>query len=293
MWREARPEGMNVIGLLSAALQQLPLLAVAAAFLALFWPTFGWMAERFNAPDSFYSHGWLVPLASAWLVWQRRGTLARLALRPAYGGLLLLVPAVILHLLAVWSRLHVVSGLMVIAAVSGLVWTCWGRDALRSLRFPLAFLLFMVPLPGILLIGISFHLKLAAASLATTLLQLAGIPAAQEGSIIRLPHLTMLVDETCSGLRSLLSLVALATLWTSMFPTGTVLWRKLAVVAASIPISLAANMVRILLLTVLALVWGRAAAEGFLHYGSGIVVFGVALAALAWLGRLLGKAAGR
>ena len=274
-------------------LQRLPLLAVATAFLALFWPTFGWMAERFNASDSFYSHGWLVPLVGAWLVWQRRPILCRLALRPAYDGLLLLVPAVILHLLAVWSRLHAVSGLMAVVAVAGLVWTCWGREALAALRFPIAFLLFMVPLPGILLIGISFHLKLAAASLATTLLQLIRIPAVQEGSFIRLPQLTMLIDDTCSGLRSLLSLAALATLWASWLPAQTGLWRRLAVAAASIPIALAANMVRILVLTVIALIWGRAAAEGFLHYGSGIVVFGVALAALAWLGRLLGNEAGR
>ena len=272
--------------------QPFSLLAACAAFLALFWPTLEWMAERFNALDSFYSHGWLVPLASAWLVWQRREALSREALSPSYSGLLLLGPAVILHLLGVWSRLHILSGLMCIAAVWGLVWTFWGRAAVRTLRFPLAFLLFMVPLPGVLLIGVSFYLKLAAASLAAAALRLAGVAATQEGSVIRLPHLTMLVDDTCSGLRSLLSLVALATLWTSLLPSATARWRKLAVVAASIPIGLAANMVRILLLTALALLWGRAAAEGFLHYGSGLVVFGVALALLACLGRALtGKSA--
>ncbi|OGW91258.1 MAG: hypothetical protein A3D28_00460, partial [Omnitrophica bacterium RIFCSPHIGHO2_02_FULL_63_14] len=229
-------------------------LPACAAFLALFWPTFRWMAERFNAPDSFYSHGWLVPLASAWLVWQRREALSRAALAPSYRGLLLLAPAVALHLLAVWSRLHVLSGFMCLAAVWGLVWTFWGREAVRALRFPLAFLFFMVPLPGVLLIGASFYLKLAAAWLAAGALQLAGIPAIQEGSLIRLPHLTLLIDDTCSGLRSLLSLVALATLWTSLLPAETARWRKLAMVAASIPIGLAANMVRVLMLTGLALV---------------------------------------
>ena len=272
-----------------------PLLVVAAlaAFVACFWPTFEWMAERFNAADSFYSHGWLVPVASAWLVWQRRQALSRLPLRPTYSGLLLLAPAILLHLLAVWSRLHVLSGLMLILAVWALVWTYWGREALGALRFPLAFLLFMVPLPGILLIGVSFHLKLAAASLATLLLRLAGVSAVQAGSLIYLPHLTMRVDDTCSGLRSLLSLVALATLWTSLLPAATGRWRKLAVAAAAIPISLVANMVRIMLLTVIALIWGRAAAEGILHSGSGIVVFGIAVACLAGLGRVLAGGARR
>ncbi len=280
-----------------SAVQRLAFLPACAAFLALFWPTFQWMADRFDAPDSFYSHGWLVPLAGAWLVWQRRDALSRAALSPSYRGLLLLVPAVTLHFLAVWSRLHVLSGLMCLAAVWGLVWTFWGGEAVRALRFPLAFLLFMVPLPSVLLLGASFYLKLAAAWLATGALHFAGIPAIQEGSLIRLPHLTMLIDDACSGLRSLLSLVALATLWTSLLPAcpagaagrpvATARWKKFVVVAASLPISLAANMVRILVLTAIALLWGRAAAEGFLHYGSGLVVFGIALAALAWLGRVL------
>lgn len=257
------------------------------AFIVLFWPTFGWMVQRFDAPDSYYSHGWLVPFASAWLIWKRRDELARLPLQSSYGGLLLLVPSVLLHIIASWSRLHVISGLMLVTSVWGLAWTVWGRQALWTLRFPLAFLLFMVPLPGVVLIGASFRLKLAAASLAAKLLNLAGIAAAQEGSMIRLPALTVIVDDTCSGLRSLISLVALATIWTTFLPARTPAWRKFVLAAASIPIALVANMVRILLLTVIALVWGVAASEGFVHYGSGMVIFGVALLVLGWLSRLL------
>jgi exosortase len=256
------------------------LAAAGLAFLALFWPTFGWMADRFSAPDSFYSHGWLVPVASGWLAWQRREQLAAISSAPSSAGLLLLVPAVMLHLAGVWSRMHVLSGFMFVVSAWAMVWMLWGAEAVRALRVPLAFLLFMVPLPGVLVIGASFTLKLAAASLAASALQLAGIPATQEGSLIRLPQFTMLVDDTCSGLRSLLSLVALSTLWAAMLPERTPLWKRAILTLASVPISLAANMARILLLTMLALVWGRAAAEGFLHGGSGIVVFGVAVAAL-------------
>jgi exosortase len=265
---------------------------VVLAFLALFWPTFGWMVERFEAPDSYYSHGWLVPLASAWLIWQRRAELTRLPLRSSYGGLLLLVPSVLLHVAAVWARLHFVSGFMLVTSVWGLVWTLWGRQAAWALRFPLAFLLFMVPLPGVVLIGLSFRLKLAAAWLAAKILTLCGIAASQAGSIIRLPGLIVSVDDTCSGLRSLISLTALSTLWTTLLP-GASAWRKAALVAASIPIALVANMVRILVLTMVALVWGVPASEGFIHYGSGMVIFAVALLALAWLGRVLAPAGGR
>lgn len=264
-----------------------------AAFAVLFWPTFQWMAERFDRSDAFYSHGWLIPLASAWLIWLRRDRLSRLSPSPSFAGLFLLIPSAIIHVLASWWSVNVLSGFAMVAAVWGMVWTLWGWQTFQAVRGPLAFLLFMVPLPGILLVAVSFKMKLAAAAAVTWLLHLLGIPAAQAGSMIHVPGVTILIDDTCSGLRSLLSLVALATLWAAMLPARAARWHRLAVVAASIPIALAANIARILILVLLAIFAGTPAAEGFIHYGSGLVVFGVALLALAGLSRaLLGRPAG-
>lgn len=256
-------------------------------FVLLFWPTGQWMAERFDAQDSFYSHGWLVPLASAWLIWQRRERLRTCRLRASYAGLSLLIPMLVLHVIATRLNLHFVSGFAMLGALWGLVWTCWGPNVLWALRAPLLFLLFMVPLPGIVLIATSFRMKLAAASLATRFLTLCGISAVQAGSTIRVPGVSVIVDDTCSGLRSLISLVALSTLWTCVMPPSSKRWQKLTIVAASIPIALIANMTRIIILVLLSAVYGPQIAEGFIHYGSGIVVFGVALAALAWLSQAL------
>lgn len=255
-------------------------MACSIAWVALFWPTLGWMAERFDAHDSFYSHGWLVPVAAAWLIWQRRLTLGRLVWQPSAAGLALLVPAVLLNAAAAWLQLHVVSGLAMLAAVWGLVWTFAGWPITWRLRMPLLFLLFMVPLPGVLLIAASFYMKLFAAALATPLVNLLGVPAIQAGSTIHLAHTSVIVDDTCSGLRSLISLLALATLWTALLPTRTPRWQKLLIVAAAAPIALLANMVRILLLIMIAAIYGPQAADGFIHYGAGITVFGVALALL-------------
>lgn len=260
--------------------------ALLAAFVGMgvlaFWPTLAWMAERFEAHDSFYSHGWLIPLASGWLVWQRRVGLARLPQRASAQGLWLLVPVLAVHVLATRFDVHVVSGLALWATLWGLVWICWGLGVLKAVWFPLAFLLFMIPLPGVLLIAASFHMKLWAAAAATQVLQAMGLMATQAGSMIHLPSVTVIVDDVCSGLRSLLSLLALAVLWTAVMPARWP-WQRLAVVAAAIPIALVANIVRIVLLVLIAAVYGPKAAEGFIHYGSGFVVFLVALASLAWL----------
>ncbi|MBI4343734.1 MAG: exosortase/archaeosortase family protein [Candidatus Omnitrophica bacterium] len=258
------------------------------ALLALFRPTLEWMATRFDAPDSFYSHGWLVPLASAWLIWQRRPQLQACRLRPTYVGLWLLVPMAVLHVMAAWLRVHFVSGFALVGAIWALVWTLWGRQALWALRAPLLFLLFMVPLPGVLLIAVSFHMKLAAASVAAHVVQAFGIPAAQAGSTIRVPGgMSIIVDDTCSGLRSLISLLALAILWTCSLSLAAPRWHRLLLVLGAVPIALLANIVRIVVLILLAVVYGPRAAEGFIHYGSGLVVFGVALLALAGLSKLL------
>ena len=257
-------------------------LPFVAVFALLFWPTFRWMAERFDTHDSFYSHGWLIPFASGWLAWQRRALLRALPSRASFWGLAVLLPSLFIHLAATWWHLGFVSGFAMVGTIWGLVWTCWGRQTLRVFRFPLLFLLFMVPLPGVLLIAISFKMKLMAAALATHALTLVGIPAQQAGSTIHVPGLSVIVDDTCSGLRSLISLIALSTLWTSLMPTSAKRWQKLAVVAASIPIALAGNMVRILILVLLSAIYGPQIAESFIHYGSGVVIFGIALLALSW-----------
>ena len=273
-------------------LAPVPLL-VAALFIAVFWPTFSWMAERFDAADSFYSHGWLIPFASGWLIWQRREALRRVPGAPSFAGAAALAAALALHVVATWWRVGFISGFAMVFTVWALVWTLWGGPVWWRLRFPMLFLLFMVPLPGILLISISFYMKLAAAALATHVIGLMGIPATQAGSTIQVPNVSVIVDDTCSGLRSLISLIALSTLWTAVMPPSARVWHKLVIVAASIPIALAANMVRIVVLVLVASVYGPKAAEGFIHYGSGLVVFGVALLVLAGLSRWLTGDEGR
>ncbi|MBI4341175.1 MAG: exosortase/archaeosortase family protein [Candidatus Omnitrophica bacterium] len=260
-----------------------------AAGVALCWPTMRWMAERFEAPDSFYSHGWLILVASGWLLWKRRARLAALPASPTYDGLWVLVPSLAVYVMATWWRIHVVAGLSLLGILWGLVWTLWGRAVAKVARFPLAFLVFMVPLPGILLIAISFQMKLLAAAIATWLLNLIGMPATQAGSTIQVPGVSVIVDDTCSGLRSLISLLALSIFWTALLPPVAARWQKLSLVAASVPIALLGNMVRILVLVLVAVIYGAKAAEGFIHYGSGMVVFGVAIVVLVWLSNLLMK----
>jgi exosortase len=228
-----------------------------------------------------------VPFACGWLAWERRDALRRCPRMPTLTGLGLLIAAVAMHLIAWRLRLGFVSGFAMVAVVVALVRINLGSEALRVLRVPLAFLVFMVPVPGILLIGASFKMKLWAATLATRIISWIGISAVQEGSTIRVPGVNVIVDDTCSGLRSLITLLAISALWAVSLPKSARIWQRLVLVAASMPIALLTNMARVLILLLLAAVYGAKSAEGFIHFGSGIVVFGLALLLLAALSRLI------
>ncbi len=97
--------------------------------------------------------------------------------------------------------------------------------------------------------------------------------------------MSVIVDDTCSGLRSLISLIALSTLWTALMPEKSKWWQRGVVVLSSIPIALVANMARIVIMVLLSAIYGAYIADTFVHAGSGIVVFGVAVAVLMWLSR--------
>ncbi len=256
-------------------------------FVTLFWPTWGWMAERFDASDSFYGHGWLVPFVSGWLVWQRRETLKRCPCPSTWAAVAPLAVAVLVHMVAWRLRIGFVSGFAMIAVLALLIYANFGSQALRILRLPLVFLMFMVPVPGVLLIAVSFKMKLWAATLATHIIHWIGISAVQEGSTIQVPGVKIIVDDVCSGLRSLISLAAISFLWASQLPPATRMGSRLVLVVGSMPIALVTNMVRILLLIFIATVYGAQAAKGFIHFWSGIVVYGLAVLILAVLGRLV------
>jgi exosortase len=173
----------------------------------------------------------------------------------------------------------------IIVVITGLVVYLCGWKILRLLIFPLAYLLFMIPLPAIILNTVTFPLQLLAAKLSTASLQLIGLPVYREGNIIFLPHSTLEIVEACSGIRSLVSLLALAVVFAYMTQRHT--GRRWLLVASAIPIALVANAFRIWGTGVLAFLYGTKVAEGFYHTFAGWLVFVVAFVLLLSEGCLL------
>ena len=186
--------------------------------------------------------------------------------------------------LAVDERLSLSMLALVIWWIGAFV-CCFGIRASRRCRFPLCFLLWLVPLPELALNHIVNFLQQGSAYAARLLFAIAGVPVAQDGVRLSIPGLTLEVAKECSSIRSsLMLLVTTMVLAHLLLHSG---WGKALVIVAAIPLSLAKNGLRVFTLAILGVYVDPAFLNGWLHHHGGIVFFLVFLASLFTLLRLV------
>ncbi len=261
---------------------------VAALLVVAFWWTGRWLGARWDQPNSYYSHGWLIGPISLFLVYLKRRELATCAVRPSAWGLAFLGPGLLVHLLATTWQVGFLSGLALLAVLAGLVLGLFGRQVFRTVLFPLAFLVFLVPLPEVLIETFSFKLKLLAARVTTGILAVFGLPAVREGSYIEISRGTIVVDDVCSGLKYLIALAAFGALYAYISPLKR--WRKPGLFALSIPVAFLANVARVTLMVLVAFAWGiETSQKWYFHDFFGFFLFVVAFVMLFVVESLLLK----
>lgn len=243
----------------------------------------GMAAQWWEDPN--YSHGFLVPLASAYFLWERRQELAEA--RPGGGllGLPLLLGGLALLAFGYAGTEYFTMRLSLVVVLAGIVLFWFGREVFRVSAFPLGFLAFMVPLPYIVYDALAFPLKLLVAKYSVLCLKLMGVVVSREGNIIMFPTTVLEVADACSGLRSLVSLIALGVVYAMISQRS--LLPRLLLVALTVPIAIVTNMARVIATGFLAQYYGAAAAEGFFHEFAGMAVFGMAMVLLLLAGTLL------
>jgi len=260
---------------------------VAAVFTLMYVPAIGWMEWRWGRGSSYYSHGYLIPLVVGWLVWMNRRRLATLEAKDDLRGtgLAVLIAGLLLLLVGAFVRAFFVQGTSLVVAAFGLVFFFYGAAISRILLFPLAFIATMIPMPMHLVEKLTFRLKIFASVLSVwlvDLLRVVGIHdnvVVRDGSYIRWETSAeamdfIIVGDVCSGLRSLIALLAFGALFAYMAKLS--LARKLLLFAAAVPISILANMWRIVTLTFIACRWGSEASHGWVHDVTGYGIFAVA-----------------
>jgi exosortase len=241
--------------------------------------------------DANYSHGFLVPLFCLYLVWQQRAALRTLPRTGSLIGLPVILAGIGALILGDLGAENFLMRSSFIVIIAGLILFHLGIPVFRAVLFPLAFLFFMVPLPGIIFYSITFPLQRLAAEQAAWTLEALGVPVLLDGNIIHLAQLSLGVTEACSGIRSLISLFAGAVAWAYLLlPVG---WPMFVFVAATIPITIFANAARVVLTGLIGQYLGVQYASGFFHEFAGWAIYLFAFVALLATYSLLRALSGR
>lgn len=258
----------------------IPLLAILYATI---YP--GMVDDWLNDPN--YSHGLLIPAISAYLLYQRRDELAKAPVQPNTWGLPVMLIALLMLVFGLAGTEYFTMRSSSIFLLAGIVLFLFGGPVFKMAAMPIAFLFFMVPLPYIVYDAVAFPLKLFVARFSVLALKVMGIIVWREGNIIMFPQTVLEVADACSGLRSLMSLLALSVAFALLSQKS--LWKRLVLSLSAIPIAVATNMFRVIVTGFLAQYYGAAAAEGFFHEFAGLAVFAVAMLLLFGAGAVLRK----
>jgi exosortase len=260
---------------------------VLAALIAVLYaaPLKGLASEWMSSPDA--SYGVMMAGVAAVLAWQRRQPFIRAANAspPLIPGLALLIAGVYLYLIGTLGADLFLTRSSLIAVLGGLVCLLAGKAALRVMFAPLLFLFLAVPLPALLVNTVTLPLQMVASAIAETTLATAGVPVFRDGNVLQLPSAMLQVAEACSGLRSIVSLGAIGVLLA--WATQRSLTKRIAVIAATMPIAIVMNGFRIAATGAACEIWGREVASGGWHTLTGWVTFVVSVWLLVQWSRAL------
>lgn len=264
---------------------------VALGLLALYVPTFVNVAGTLWQQEE-HAHGPIVLVVALWLGWQQRRALAPDAAGTGGrgAGIVLVAFGLLCYVLGRSQDIVVLDVGSLLPVLAGTLLVAGGWPALRAFWFPLLFLVFMVPIPGVVLDALTGPLKQSVSQVAESLLYASGYPVARTGVVLSVGQYQLLVADACSGLNSMFSLTALGLLYLHVmkYPSAV---RNGILLASILPIAFVANIVRVMILVLVTYHFGDEAGQGFVHGFAGMVLFVVALLLLFCLDSALGLAA--
>ncbi|MFC0250844.1 exosortase B [Massilia consociata] len=275
----ARSASTDLAGALRGALPEWwPIIAGLAI---LFGPTFydlftgAWIGEE-------QGHGPIIFFLAIWLIWRKwPEMMAAIDYPPArpvasWIGWPVLAFGLAIHLLGRSQKILMFEVGSILAVMAAIVLLKFGTKALRVLWFPFFFMLFMVPLPSELVAAVTMPMKMAVSWVTEHLLFAAGYPISRSGVVLQMGQYQLLVADACAGLQTLLTLEALGLFYLNLMRHPSA-FRNITLAILIIPISFAANVIRVITLTLITYYYGDAAGQGFLHGFAGMVLFMTAL----------------
>lgn len=240
--------------------------------------------------DAQYSLAPIVPFVSGYFLWKKWPEVVKLKRSPSGLGLALILFALVLHLTGIVLDISGPSGVSMFLCILGSCLYFHSRALVRTLWFPLTYMVFMIPVPGGALDLVGFPLQLWASGCTAAILQAFGMEVVRSGVNMSVPGFHFQVAEACSGMRSLVALfgVTVVYAYTCKLPDR----QKWLLIVLALPIALGANIVRIITIALVGYQWGAEAAMDLYHDWSSPILFLVAIifmfvitGALDWFNR--------
>jgi len=250
-----------------------PFWIVLAGMAAMYGPSFHDLFNGIWSTDE-NAHGTIVLAVALWLLYTKWNGIAD-GLQPAPAPMLgwpLVVASLLLYILGRSQDILIFEIGSLIPMIAGLILVFFGRATLLRLWFPLFFMLFMIPLPGILVDTVTQPMKMGVSWAAEHLLYALGYPIARTGVILVIGQYQLLVADACAGLHSLFTLEALGLLYLNLVRHDSFA-RNVTLAILIVPISFCANVIRVIVLTLITYHFGDEAGQGFLHGFAGMVLF--------------------
>lgn len=255
--------------------------------LALYVPTFMNMVTTVWASED-QAHGPLILMVVGYLIWTQKEFIFSNETRttsPFLGWLFVAVGAVA-YILGRSQDIVILDLGSLIPIIIGLLLIYFGYKGVRTFWFPIFFLIFMIPLPGVLVDAVTLPMKIAVSYVAEDILYFFDYPISRTGVILQIGQYQLLVADACAGLHTLISLEALGLLYLNIVKHDSLL-RNITLATLIIPISFTANVIRVIVLTLVTYYFGDAAGQGFVHGFAGILLFVVALTLIISVDSLL------
>jgi len=249
--------------------------AIAVLFVAVNWRLFGPLVGTW-IHDTNWTHGFVIPLFSLYLMYVRRDELLSVSRRVSLVGL----PLVVLSILAImisfaWLKTLWLCELSMIALLFSLVLYLGGWQVIRLTWLPIVFLVFAMPIPDLLYSRIAVPLQEFAAKFSSLLLQLAGVEIEVSASNVVVTgfsgkHYPLTVAEACSGVRSLMAFLALGVAWAYL--ENRPIWQRVALVASAVPVAILCNVLRVAITTTMYVLDLPELGQDFMHTFAGMLM---------------------
>lgn len=249
---------------------------ILLGLLALFIPTYKFMAVTLW-PQEEYAHGPIILAIVLWLTWLGRAKLRDDGQKKnPVGGALLLIFGLLLYVVGRSQDIVIFEVGSQIPLLLGVMLLSYGANITKNFWFPLLFLVFLIPLPGVVVDTLTGPLKQQVSVLSENILYLLNYPIARSGVVLSIGQYQLLVADACSGLNSMFSLSALGLFYAYLVRRSG--WAHNTILLASIlPIAFFANVMRVILLVLITYYFGDEVGQGFAHKMTGMVLFMAAL----------------